>query len=353
MSILEPAFASSVDFAPEVGVGLVGAPLMAHTEREGLLGLASATSSFAPATSLIMIVDGEGGAIRSVQRYLVEAGFQQFLSTTHPHRAMQMIREHEPDVLLLDMVMPGVNGLEILEQLRSLPQLDRIPVILMTTGHNRHMLTEALSLGVTDFLVKPIDALELVPRVRNALLLKARHDRLLGQAAELERQVTERTAELARSRLEVIHCLGRAAEYRDNETGRHVVRVGHYAGIIARQLHLDPAFVELIELAAPLHDMGKLGIPDAILLKPGKLDTDEMAIMRQHCQLGERTLEPQQPEDWYTYTNHTSLGVQLLQAGSSPVLHMAAEIALTHHEKWDGTGYPAKLRGEVIPISGR
>ncbi len=155
------------------------------------------------------------------------------------------------------------------------------------------------------------------------------------------------------SRLEVIHCLGRSAEYRDNDTGMHVVRVGRYAGIIARQLGLDPAMVELIEHAAPLHDVGKIGIPDAVLLKRGKLTEDEFEVVRQHCEFGKQIVDVMSSDDRFAVTTHTTVGARIMNVGSSPTLRMATRIAMTHHEKWDGSGYPRGLAGERIPLEGR
>jgi len=162
-----------------------------------------------------------------------------------------------------------------------------------------------------------------------------------------------RTLELAASRLELIHCLGRAAEYRDNGTGMHVVRVGRYAGIIARQLGLNAATVELIEQAAPLHDVGKIGIPDAILLKPGKLTEDEFDVIRQHCEFGKRIVDEMTSDDRRAMAAHAPADSPIVQVGRSPMLQMAARVALTHHEKWDGSGYPHGLAGEQIPLEGR
>ena len=190
-------------------------------------------------------------------------------------------------------------------------------------------------------------------RVRNALLVKAHHDHLKGYARELELQVRQRTAELAASRLELIHCLARTAEFRDNETGRHVVRVGRYAEIIARRLGLSEEFVELIGHAAPLHDMGKVGIPDYILLKPGKLVPEEYEIMQKHSIYGKQTFEPLSEQELQAIRMHTFMGEMIMDVQSSPIITMAAKIALTHHEKWDGTGYPMGLKGETIPLAGR
>ena len=304
-------------------------------------------------TARIMIVDDEPINIKVVRRHLIQAGYRNFFTTTLPVQAAEMIVANEPDVILLDIVMPAVSGLDILANIRADARLSHIPVIILTASDDRETRMQALNLGATDLLSKPVDVVELLPRVRNALLVKSHHNHLVHYAKELKRQVAERTAELSRSRLEVIHCLGRAAEDRDNETGRHVVRVGRYAGIIARQLRLAPYHIELIELAAPLHDLGKLGIPDAILLKPGKLSPAEFEIMQAHCRLGERTFEPLSSSEWEAYRHHPWIGEKILEVAASPILEMAARIALTHHEKWNGTGYPAGLKGDDIPIEGR
>jgi putative two-component system response regulator len=241
----------------------------------------------------------------------------------------------------------------ILRRIREDERLAPIPTIVLTASCNEQTRMEALELGATDFLSKPVNAAELVVRVRNTLLVKAHHDHLKSYAQELEQKVRQRTAELATSRLELIHCLARAAEFRDNETGRHVVRVGRYAEVIARKLGLDEEFVELIAHAAPLHDMGKVGIPDAILLKPGKLTPDEFEIMQKHSRYGKCTFEPMSCDEWRTFKSHTFLGEMIMGVESSPVIALAAKIALTHHERWDGTGYPLGLAAEDIPLAGR
>jgi putative two-component system response regulator len=255
--------------------------------------------------------------------------------------------------VLIDIMMPYVSGLEILQKVRDDERLAHIPVIVLTASDNEQTKMEALKLGAAEFLSKPVNASELIVRVRNALLLKMQHDRLKNHALELENQVRRRTAELAASRLELIHCLARAAEFRDNETGHHVVRVGRYAEIIARQLGLNEEFVELIGHAAPLHDMGKVGIPDSVLLKPGKLLPDEVEIMRKHSVFGKRTFEPMTDEEYQTFKSHTFMGEKIMDVQTSPIITVAAAIALTHHEKWDGTGYPHGLKGEEIPLVGR
>jgi putative two-component system response regulator len=189
--------------------------------------------------------------------------------------------------------------------------------------------------------------------VRNCLLVRAHQNHLRNYAQELEREVGTRTAELEASRRNVILCLARAAEFRDDETGRHVVRVGRYAGIIARQLGWNETRVDLLEQAAQLHDVGKLGIPDAILRKPGKLTPDEYDLVQKHSGFGKRIFEPMTSDHAQTWRGHTELGRKILEQPNSPVLEMAAKIALTHHERWDGSGYPLSLAGEDIPIEGR
>jgi putative two-component system response regulator len=304
-------------------------------------------------TARLMIVDDEPVNIKVVQKYLKQAGYQQFLTTTDPRLVLDLIAKECPDVVLLDVMMPEINGLEILRRMRDDARSAHIPTIILTASDSEQTKLDALELGATDFLTKPVNAAELIMRARNALAVKSNYDHLKDFARELECQVRRRTAELAASRLELIHCLARAAEYRDNETGRHVVRVGRYAGIIARKMALEEPFIELIEHAAPLHDMGKVGIPDAILLKPGKLDPEEFELMQKHCGYGKRTFEPMSQDEWRMFKSHTFLGEMIMDTQSSPIIVIAAQIALTHHEKWDGSGYPLGLSGEDIPLPGR
>ena len=305
------------------------------------------------AVAKIMIVDDEPINVKVVRRYLSDAGYRNFVTTTSPSEVPSLLGKERPDALLLDIVMPEVSGLDILRQIRADPHHAHLPVVILTAVDDRDTMVCALELGATDFLRKPIDSVELVPRVRNALVVKAHHDHLESHALQLEKQVLERTAELSASRLEVIHCLARAAEYRDNDTGRHVIRVARYVRVIAEQLGLDSATVELFELAAPLHDIGKLGVPDAILLKPGKLDPEEFEVMQRHCALGKRTFEPMSQLEWESIKAHTRVGEKILNVAPSPIITVASRIALTHHERWDGSGYPLGLAGADIPLEGR
>jgi putative two-component system response regulator len=303
--------------------------------------------------STILIVDDEPINVLLVQNCLVQSGYARVVTVTDPAETWTTILRDHPDVILLDIVMPGVSGLEILTQIRQNPATAHLPVIILTASDDEETQVRALERGATDFLAKPVRSMDLLPRVRNALLVKAHHDHLQDYARSLEREVRLRTAELAASRLELIHCLARVAEYRDNETGRHVMRVGRYSGIIARKMGLEPSTVELIEHAAPLHDIGKIGIPDSILLKRDKLTPDEYQLMQKHVLLGKRTFEQMTIEEWKMFRSHTFVGEMIMDLQTSPLITMAAQIALSHHERWDGTGYPLGLAREEIPLAGR
>ena len=300
-----------------------------------------------------MIVDDELLNIKLVKAHLEEAGYRHFVTCSDPRLVMQTIVREMPDVVLLDVMMPEISGLDILRKIREDAHLSHLPTLVVTADDNEQTRIEALDLRATEFLSKPVNATELVVRVRNALLAKAYHDHLQNHARELACQVRQRTAQLAAAQLELVHCLARAVEYRDNETGQHVIRVGRYAEIVAQRLDLSEETVELIRHAAPLHDMGKVGIPDAILLKPGKLTPDELEIMHKHTLYGTHTLEPMSHEEWKTFKSHTFLGEMIMDVKSSPLITMASKIALAHHEKWDGSGYPLGLAGEDIPLAAR
>ncbi|TWT96070.1 Cyclic di-GMP phosphodiesterase response regulator RpfG [Botrimarina colliarenosi] len=294
----------------------------------------------------VMIVDDEPLNVTVVRKFLQRAGYQRFEEVTDATQAIAKIYANPPDILLLDLMMPQVSGLEILETIRTDRALDPMPVLILTASCDSATKAQALNLGATDFLAKPVDPNELTPRVRNALLVKGRED-------ALEKLVARRTVELERSRREVIHCLARAAEFRDNETGRHVLRVGRYAGLIARQLGSAENDAQLIEVAATLHDIGKIGIPDAILLKPGKLDPEEFELMQKHSAFGKKIVTSMDASEFAAFIGHAKLGSILLEDCTSPVLQLASRISLTHHEKWDGSGYPLGLAGADIPIEGR
>lgn len=300
----------------------------------------------------IMIVDDEIANVLVAKKLLNQAGYQDFETTTDSTLAMNMVHTCRPDVLLLDINMPGIDGIAILKQIRSVEYFRHLPVLILTANSESQVKLKCLELGATDFLVKPIDPMELAPRVRNALLSKMHQDQLHHHAAQLEETVRRRTHELEESRREVIYCLARAAELRDNDTGNHVIRVGRYAGIIAKHLGMPPRYVWDIELAAQLHDVGKIAIPDSILLKPGKLEPEEFDVIQQHVKHGRQIIKPYVGQDAHAMRSHVESGSAMLQDGSA-LMRLAACIAQTHHERFDGTGYPIGLAGEDIPLEGR
>ena len=301
----------------------------------------------------ILIVDDEPLVIKVVLRFLQSVGYTQFIEVTDSTKAIQKIQMTQPDLVLLDINMPEVSGLDILEKRQRLEELAFTPVIILSAESDKETKQQALKLGATEFLNKPVDANDLILRVQNALIVKAHQNHLAGYAVRLEQEVNRRTEQLIKSREQIIHCLARAAEYRDNETGQHVVRVGNYTRVLADELGFAHEYCHRIELAAQLHDVGKIGVPDAILMNPGKLDAEEMAIMSTHCDLGEQIIGPLTETETETLRSHVNKGADLLGYEVTPLLKMASTIAMTHHEKWDGTGYPNGLKGEEIPIEGR
>ena len=229
-----------------------------------------------------------------------------------------------PDLILLDIMMPGMDGYAVCVQLKSHLPPRHIPVIFCTAMSDVADEAHGFEVGAVDYVTKPISPPVVLARVKTHLAL---HD----QNRDLERQVRERTAELESTRLDVIRCLGKAAEYKDDNTGAHVVRMSFYSRVIGKALGMTDADADMLMHAAPMHDVGKIGTPDAILKKPGKLDSDEWEVMKEHVINAEKILGEQRSE----------------------LLKMAKTIALTHHEKWDGSGYPDGLSGEDIPLVGR
>ncbi|QEG22391.1 HD domain-containing protein [Mariniblastus fucicola] len=300
-------------------------------------------------SSKVMIIDDEPSTAIVVKKYLKTAGFERLLVETDSTKAVDRIVKERPDILLLDIHMPEVSGMEILEQIRKIEATASTPVVFLTSSTDPELRVKALNLGANDFLNKPVVVSELVARVRNTLLAKAHVDLLAGYSAQLEQQVEARTAELIASRREAIQCLARAAELRDDITGKHVIRVGRYAAIIARELGFTPQQVIDLEHAAQLHDVGKIGIPDAILNKPQNLTHSEFEMMKNHCRTGSRIISGEKLDENKSLNQVRNI----VDECSSPVMRLAALVAETHHEKWDGSGYPHGLAGEDIPMEGR
>jgi putative two-component system response regulator len=244
---------------------------------------------------------------------------------TNGEKALKIVySDSPPDLILLDIMMPGLSGLELCRRLKANPDRRKIPVIFVTAMCSVEDEKLGLETGAVDYITKPISPPVVLARVRT-------HLALYDQTRELERMVYQRTLELSISRQQIIRRLGRAAEYRDDETGNHVLRVGHYSRLIAETHGLGQKAAGIIFAAAPMHDVGKIGIRDSILLKPGKLDAAEWEIMRKH----------------------PAIGAEIIGDHDSDLLQTARSISLTHHERWDGRGYPAQLKGEAIPLEGR
>lgn len=264
------------------------------------------------------------GALRRLGQHEIE-GF------SDPHPALERCAEVQFDLIFVDHQMPGMTGVEMICELRRLPGYDHVPIIMITADHDRDLRIEAINRGATDFLNKPVDPQELRVRARNLLSLRQAQLELADRALHLASEVEMATLRLVEREREVIWRLARAIDLRDDMTGHHVTRVARVSQLIACQLDADADFCRTMFLAAPLHDTGKIAIPDAILNKPGRLDDAELEMMRRHAEIG----------------------AELLADGESALMRLAYEIALTHHEKWDGSGYPAGLAGSAIPLSGR
>ncbi|QDT54356.1 Cyclic di-GMP phosphodiesterase response regulator RpfG [Caulifigura coniformis] len=296
----------------------------------------------------IAVIDDDLLNVRLIRRHMQMLGFENILGISDSVQALEQLVEFRPDVVLMDLIMPGLSGVELLTQLRAHPVLHDTPVITLTASDDRMIRLKILELGVSDFLSKPVDEMELSTRLRNVIEAKHYRDQLNHSAQSLERAVQRRIRELEASRREVVQCLARAAEYRDDHTGRHVLRVGRYTALLAAAMGMQDVVVEMIELAAQLHDVGKIGIPDQILHKPGRLDADEMTLMRKHADFGWNIIAPMAESDLQAGDDEENS-----QEGSSPMLMMAARIAASHHERWDGAGYPRGLAGRDIPLEAR
>jgi putative two-component system response regulator len=279
----------------------------------------------------ILIIDDEPANLKLLDRMLAGQGYQHLVLVEDPREVLDRYRETRPDLILLDINMPHLDGYQVMDQLRALNDPLLPPIVILTAQHGKDYLLRALAAGARDFIGKPFDRNELLMRVRNLLDAQLAHHLVYDQKAVLEDMVRARTDELHRTRLQVVQRLGMAAEYRDEETGNHILRMSHICALLAREVGWDDEQCDLILNASPMHDIGKIGIPDAIMLKPGKFE----------------------PHEWEIMKTHAAIGGKLLEGDDSTLMRMAREIALTHHEKWDGSGYPNGLAGEAIPQTGR
>ena len=265
--------------------------------------------------------------------------------------ALNEISKVEFDAIISDVTMPGKDGFELLRILKDSETTKDVPVVILTGRDDHNLKSRALEMGATDLLSKPVNHEDLLARLNSVLRLKSYQDELKDQNKILDRKVKERTAELEESRLDIILRLGKAAEYRDEETGNHILRVGCYCRALAEELDMACNFVEMIFLTSPLHDIGKIGIPDKILLKSGVLAPAERKIMERHCIIGADILR-KDTESMNPYLKwHRNKST--LKSRDNFILDMASTITLYHHEKWDGSGYPKGLQGQDIPLAAR
>ncbi len=280
--------------------------------------------------STILIIDDQSTS-RKILEQLVStlSGHVTAKSFADPVEALSWTSENQPDLVLTDYKMPNMDGIEFTRRFRETHP--DIPLVVVTALEEREIRYQALEAGATDFLTKPVDHVECRARCRNLLLL-SHHQRLVKDRARLlELKVNEATQEIRIREHETLLRLAKAGEYRDEETGNHVLRMAKFARLMAERIGLPENDCHVIEIAAPMHDIGKIGVPDGILLKPGKLDANELLVMR----------------------THTQIGYEILKDSPSKYLQMGAVIALGHHEKYDGTGYPKRLRGYEIPLEAR
>lgn len=278
----------------------------------------------------ILIIDDEITNIELLRRLLERAGFSRIATTCDPRDARGLYVEFRPDLILLDLHMPHMDGLAVMQELHQIAEATYLPILMLTGDLSPEARRDALSRGAKDFLHKPFSPDEVLLRIGTLLETRFLYLQIQSQNQMLDAKVRERTRELEAAQIEIIERLAKAAEFRDDNTGQHTERVGQMAASIARQIGLADAQVALIRRAAPLHDVGKIGVPDTILLKLGKLTAEEFAIVR----------------------THTTIGARILSGSRFPILRLAEEIAFSHHERWDGYGY-AGISREAIPLAGR
>ena len=289
-----------------------------------------------PRAPRILIVDDTPENLDVLGELLANTG--QIFVALDGYRALELASASPPDLILLDVMMPGMDGYEVCRRLHADAATAKIPVVFVTTQGAANEEMRGFKVGAVDYIHKPFNPALVRRRVETQLQLKAARDAVENQNVLLEGLVDERTAELRAAldtiranSLETIVRLSRAAEFKDDDTGAHVLRMSRYSALIGRELGMSPAEADDLLHAAPMHDIGKIGIPDRILLKPGKLDADEWVVMRRHAEMG----------------------AEILSGSDSAVIQLGEQIASSHHEKWDGSGYPSGLRGEEIPLAGR
>ncbi|HCC78008.1 MAG: two-component system response regulator [Chloroflexi bacterium GWB2_49_20] len=286
---------------------------------------------------VILVVDDQLINIELLEAHLVPQGYE-IVTAANGEEALGKLSSDQIDLILLDVMMPGMDGFEVTRRIRQDTIHRLLPIILVTALRDKEDRIKGIESGCDDFISKPFDKMELLARIRSMLKVKAYNDLLSNYRKELESEVARRTAELTQAvenikaaSLETIHRLSMAAEYKDMDTGEHIERMTRYSTVVARRMGLDESSIETIQYAAPMHDLGKIGIPDQILMKPGSLDPAEWEIMKQH----------------------SVIGAKILNGSNAEFIRLGETIALNHHEKWDGSGYPNNLKGLEIPIEAR
>jgi putative two-component system response regulator len=279
----------------------------------------------------ILIIDDQKLHALFLKKILADEGFQNIEVVVDSVKALPVFREFSPELVILDMIMPQLDGFQVMNQLNEFRRDHYLPILALSSDKSSDLRLRALQSGATDFLNKPYENLEMMFKIRNMIEMRALHMEVQNQNKILEIKVQSRTKELRDTQLDIIRRLAQAAEFRDNDTGMHIIRMSQYCQKFGSVLGLSENDCELILNASPLHDIGKIGIPDRILLKPSKLTDDEYEIMK----------------------THTTIGAHLLSGSNSPVMKMAQIIAETHHERWDGRGYPKQLKGNEIPLIGQ
>ena len=281
---------------------------------------------------LVVIVDDQSTGRKILGQIIrdIDPGLE-VIAFSSPIEALELIRTRTPDLVLTDYKMPIMDGVQFIREIRAISSCRDLPVVVVTVVEDKKIRYQALDAGATDFLTRPIDQYECKVRCKNLLTLRHQQKIISNRTKGLEEQVALGTYEIQAREHETLLRLAKAGEYRDEGTGNHVLRIAHYSRLLAEALQLSERICEDIELAAPMHDIGKVGIPDRILLKEGPLDEREMEIMKEH----------------------PVIGYEILKDSPSRYITLGAEIALSHHEKYDGTGYPNGLKGEDIPLAGR